>query len=311
MLALQIFLTAITCTLGQALFSYEVLKDFILPIILTLLAGGFAYIIFVKETRRDKKRDRKADKQIQRDKLSYFSNLVKNIISISEQQNANISAFVEEQRADPTEVKQLQLFSLNEFRRATTDLRLEDYMLAYVNYYSADRQVAIKEFNNIIVRIDMLYGTFSVMEPHLQLLQEDERNAKEKFNGYSERAARLVAVLAQSLRHSAPQLEGEMNEIAAASLNSQSEKRGSEFCYRTFIVPINTFAFKYVWTSLAEAPQIQELAALTKDARSVYEQMITFNQGLAEEFHAQYDRLKPEIEKLKEYSKRLIEDFGV
>ncbi|WP_199140522.1 hypothetical protein [Pedobacter sp. ASV12] len=182
-------------------------------------------------------------------------------------------------------------------------------MLAYVNYYKTGRQVAIKEFNNIITRIDMLYGTFKAMEPHIELVREDERNVKEKFNNYFEQSSRLVALLAMGLRHSAPQLEREMNEIAGASLRSETEKRDSEFYYRTFIVPFNTFAFKYTWLLLPEAPHIRELAALTKDAKSLYEQMITDNQGLADEFHAQYIRLKPEIEKLQEYSKRLIKDF--
>ncbi|MGF1923195.1 MAG: hypothetical protein ACQUHE_03375 [Bacteroidia bacterium] len=309
MLAIQISQMAITGVNVLAWLSYEAAKDFILPIILTLLAGGFAYLIFVKETRRDQKMQWKADKQIQRDKLSYFSNVVKNVISISEQQNASILAFVEEQRAYLTEGKQLLQFSLNEFRRVTTDLQLEDYMLAYVNHYKEDRQISIKEFNKIIVRIDMLYGTFKVMEPHLQFVQEDERQAKERFIGYFESASKLVAVLALRLRQSAPQLEEEMNAIAGASLGSKTEKRDLEFCYRTFIVPFNTFAFKYAFTALAETPQIQELATLTKDAKSIYEQIVDRNESLADDFHAQYIRLKPEIEQLKEYSKRLIEDF--
>lgn len=171
---------------------------------------------FVKETRRDKLREQQAEKQLQQDKLTYFSNLVKNIIAISEQQNNNILAFVKEQRKDPGEVKQLLLFSLNELGRVTTDLQFESYMLAYVNYYKTERQLAIKEFNNIIIRIDMLYSTFNAVEPHLQLVQEDERNTRLKFSNYHSSASALVAALSLRLKNSAPKLAEEMDSITAA-----------------------------------------------------------------------------------------------
>ncbi|WP_113651983.1 hypothetical protein [Pedobacter namyangjuensis] len=307
-----IFLQTSSCILSRFLTSYDVWKDFVVPIGITLLASGFAYWIFVAETRRDKRKERKAERQLQKDKLYYFANSVNSIIKISEQQNDNILVFAKEQLADPDEVKHLMIFSMNELRRVTTDLQLESYMLAYVNYYKDDRQVAIKEFNNIIVRVDMLHGTFKAMNPHLQLLKEDERNAKEKFSGYFEKASRLVAVLALSLQSSAPQLSVEVNKIAGASLiKSKTEKTNAEFCYRTYMVPIYNFAFKYCWTDLPETPQIQELASLTKNGRLVYEQMIVAHLALGDEFQAQHDRLKPEIDKLKELAKRLLDDFEV
>lgn len=305
-----IFLQTSSCAITQFLTSYDVWKDFIVPIGIAVFAGIMAYLIFVKETRRDKEKEQQAEKQLQQDKLTYFSNLVKNVISISEQQNASVLAFVKEQRKDPCGVKQLLLFSMNELRRVTADLQLESYMLAYVNYYNTNRQLAIKEFNNIIIRIDMLHGTFKAIEPHLQLVQEDERNAKLKFSNYNSGTSGLVAALSLRLSNSAPKLAEEMDRITAAFYRAEIKNRDMQFCYNDFLNPLNSFAAKYVTANLPEAPHIQELALLTRDGKAVYEQLISHNQGLADEFQDHYERLKPEIEKLKEHAKRLLEDFG-
>ena len=165
-----------SCTIERALTAYDAWKDFILPILIALFAAYMVYWAFVKETQRDKEKEQEAEIQLRRDKLTYFANLVKNIISFSEQMNDLILKFVEEQQKDPVGVKTLFLFSLNEYRRITTDLQLESYMLAYVNHYKGDRKVVIREFNNIVVRIDMLYGNYRKMEPHLEAVREDARN---------------------------------------------------------------------------------------------------------------------------------------
>ncbi len=299
-----------SCLISQVLSSYEVWKDFILPILIAFSAGYMVYWTFIRQTRHDKQKELEAEKQLQRDKLYYFANSVKTIFAISRDQNAATLAFVEAQLKDLSEVKELLLFSLNELRRMTQDLQLESYMLAYVNYYGIDRKAAIKEFNNIVVRIDMLYETFKHIEEHHHMAQEIDQKYKVNLLSLRYRASNLVAVLSVSLRKSAPLLAQELDQFAVVFHASPTGNNDAGFYHQHFFVPFNRFAVKYVSSDLPEVSQIQELAILTRDGKAIYEQLINENQRVAEDFKNQYDRLKTEIELLKEHSKRLLEDFG-
>ncbi|WP_316758585.1 hypothetical protein [Pedobacter aquatilis] len=147
---------------------YEIGKDFILPIV---IAGAAAYMVywgFVKETKRDKKKELDAEKQRQQDKLYYFSNCVKSIHAISRDQNSAYLKFAETKAENAGAIQQITFLSLNELRRLTFDLPLEEYMLAYANNYGTNRKEAIREFNQIIIRIDMLYDAFTNIKKALQ-----------------------------------------------------------------------------------------------------------------------------------------------
>lgn len=300
-----------SCTIERALTSYEVWKDFILPIWIALFAGYMVYWAFVKETKRDKEKQLESEGQMRIDKLTYFANLVKNIISFSEQMNVIILDFVKEQRKDPIEVKQLLLFSLNEYRRVTTDLQLESYMLAYVNFYKGDRQLVIKEFNNIVIRIDTLYGNYKKMEPHLELIREDERKKLLEFSECQRRTSNLTVSLSRNLRKTEPYVANELNQISLDLASKGHLKMDTIVCYRSFFVPLNNFALKYMGADLPERLMIQELALLTRDGKSLFEQIISSNKNLADEFQRHYESLNTETKNLKTFAEKLLADFGL
>lgn len=241
--------------------------------------------------------------------MTYFANLVKNVISFSEQMNVIILTFTREQQKDPINVKNLSLFSLNEYRRVTTDLQLESYMLAYVNYYKGNRQMVIKEFNNIIIRIDMLYGNYKKMEPHLELIREDERKVRLEFIDCQRRTSNLVVSLSRRLRSTVPDVASELDHISFALASNRHLKMDMVVCYEEFFVPLNGFALKYMGRGFTESLMIQDLAMLTRDGKSLFEQIINSNQRLAEEFEGYHDRLNAEVDKLKEFAEKLLADF--
>ncbi|KQM77973.1 hypothetical protein ASE74_16415 [Pedobacter sp. Leaf216] len=290
-------------------YSYDVWKDFVLPITLAGLAAYMVYWGFIKETQRDKKKELEAEEQRQRDKLYYFSNSVKSIHAISRDQNEANSVFAESQAKNPIEVQQITYLSLNELRRMTSDLPLEEFMLAYANYYGSDRKNAVREFNQIIIRIDMLYEAFKNTKLHYEMTQDLEQNAKSKLMQHFGLVHTLVAIISDSFRKSAPPLAYEIDQIARA-FQSEQANPSVEFCYHHFFIPFNKFAVKYISTGLPEKALLQELAIQTRDAKAVFEQMIRENRRLSEDFKNKYNSVKPVIEDLEKHAKRLLDDFS-
>lgn len=288
---------------------YDVCKDFILPIIIAGVAAYMVYWAFVKETKRDKEKELEAEKQRQQDKLYYFSNAVKSIHAISRDQNAANLAFAETQTSNPGELKRIAYISLNELRRMTTDLPLEEFMLAYANYYGSNRKEAIREFNQIIVRIDLLYAAFKNTKRHYEMSQDLEQNFKFKYMEHFRMAHTLVAMISDNIRKSAPVLAYEIDQIAR-SFQSKDENPDIKFCYHRFFIPFNKFAVNYVGAGLPETTLLQQLAIQTRDGKSIYEQLVRENKRLAEEFIEKYNSLKPVIEDLEKHAKRLLVDFG-
>lgn len=291
------------------IFSYDVCKDFILPIIIAGVAAYMVYWAFVKETKRDKKKELEAEKQRQQDKLYYFSNCVKSIHAISRDQNEANLLFAEAQAKNPREIQQISFLSLNELRRMTSDLPLEEYMLAYANHFGANRKETIREFNQIIIRIDMLNDAFRNTKQHYKMTQKLEQASKLKFMAHFHSAHTQVAMLSNNFRRSSPTLVHEINQIAKA-FQSEGLNRNIEFCYHRFFIPFNHFAVNYLMVGLTETPQLQQLAIETKDGMATYEQLVRENRGLAHDFKKKYESLKPAIEDLEKYAKRLLEDFG-
>jgi hypothetical protein len=294
---------------AKIFYSYDVWKDFVLPIIIAGVAAYMAYWVFIKETKRDKKKEIETEKQRQQDKLYYFSNSVKSIHAISRDQNEANLVFAKSQAENPSQVQQIAYLSLNEFRRICSDLPLEEFMLAYANYYGSNRKEAIREFNQIIIRIDVLYEAFKNTKEHYRMTQDLEQHAKLTLMEHFRMAHTLATMLSDNFKKSAPDLAYEINQIARA-FQSEQASRNVEFCYHHFFIPFNNFAVKYLSAGLPETSLLQQLAIQTRDGKSVYEQMVRENKGLSEDFKKKYDSLKPVIEDLKKHTKQLLADFS-
>ena len=115
--------------------------------------------------------------------------------------------------------------------------------------------------------------------------------------------------LSTSLRSTVPQVYAELNQISIDLAKRGTTRLGTLVCYEEFFVPLNLFARRYVGANLPESLMMQELAVVTRDGKMLFEQMITSNQGLAEEFRGHHHSLSSQVEKLKEFAEKLLADF--
>ena len=302
--------TCESCTIGENSFFYNLSKDFLLPVLLALLASYMVYWVFVKETKRDKQKEEDVEIQQQKDNLQFFSNIIASSTRTSEQQNEYLKEFVTLLDSDHVNFHLLTFISLNDLRRVTEDLNLEKYLLAYVNYYNGDRKASIKEFNEIITSVDFLHEILKQIPLQLQKAQEFDTERKLKFQRQFEAAFNLTAKIVVDLQSSDVETSEEMSKLGDAFQTSHpGNNYDLEFYYTHFFVPFNDFAISYILSGKPDNLDIKELGILTRDGKQSYLHILSENQTLAKDFKEQNELITSAIIELKKHAKRLTENF--
>ncbi|SDJ48115.1 hypothetical protein SAMN04487898_10345 [Pedobacter sp. ok626] len=289
--------------------AYELAKDIILPLTLAALAAFVAWWIFIIETKRDKKKEIKLERQQERDKLSYFSIMIRTIIDDVEYQNNALKEFSDQISIDPLQIPMMTYLSLNNLRRITFDLDLEKYLLAYVSYFDRDRQQAVREFNTMSGSLDVLFEIFKSLPEQLEKSHGYDHSRKEKFQEIQTTAHNLLGPLTIRLQTTAPAVANELGAIGLKFFSAAASPYDLKLYYDLFFVPFNKFATKYVGRGMAEDALIAELATLTRDGKQVYLQIIQENKAIAQNFLDQVNTITDAIADLKEASSRLNENF--
>jgi len=302
--------TCESCVTNENSFLYDLFKDFILPIGLALLASYMVFWIFVKETNRDKQKEKSVEFQQQKDNLQFFSNIVNSVIKTSEQQNSYILEFVDLYVTDQVTFHLLTFIPLNDMRRVTEDLDLEKYLLAYVNFFAEDRRASINEFNEIIITIDFLHAILKAMLLQLQKAQDFDAERKANLQSQYEAAHSLTAKLLLKFRESDEEIFDEMVRLGD---DLQSAYPGNnydlDYYYSKFFVPFNDFAVSYIQSSKQVDLDVNELAMTTRNGKQYYLQIKSENESLAEDLKGQHASIKKAIEELKSHTARLNENF--
>jgi|GEM_PF-1936505 len=298
-----------SCSIEGSSFLYDFSKDFILPILLAILAAYAAYYIFIKEGKRDKIKEGQIQIQEESDKLNYLSVMVQDIISTSEQQGEHILAFVEELKTNPLDIPLLTFLSINNLRRITVDLNLEKYLLSYVSHFAEDRPKAIKEFNEVIASIDMLHEIFKSIPEQLIKAVNYDYERRIRIQEIHSKAHNLLGPLTIKLNATDMKVADELGTIGNKYMAGFTSSYDLRYFYNEFFIPFNAFATQYIGKGRPEDIELQELAILTRDGKQNFLHAISENETFRDQFFEDYERVKDAIESLKKSSARLKSNF--
>ncbi|MGZ4072715.1 MAG: hypothetical protein ACXVDZ_04335 [Bacteroidia bacterium] len=283
-------------------------KDYVLPIILASGAAYMAYYIFVKETKRDKTKEDERKKQDQIDKLFFFSTLVGNAIDSAVQQKDNIKEHIRNVKKDDVNFHIITWISVNDIRRITQELNLEEYLLAYTNYYDGDRKATVKEFMNIISGIDYLQEVFEQIPNSLELAQKYDDERKTTIASLFAKSYNLLGDLFIYLQQNSPSEYAILNEIMKKfHENKPDDLSKVEFYNEYFFIPINDFCVKNLKPEEQILEQFKELAILTRDCKQTFNQIKFENNRINAELFDDFKTICKTIKDLNEYSKRILE----
>lgn len=163
------------CTTGGNSFWWDVSKDFILPVCLGITAAVVAWVIFVGETKRDRKKEQNAELQSQINNLHFFLNVSEKILKMARQQVVYMNDLVKKVKETPRNTPLLTFLPLHDVRRLSHETALEKYMHAYIAQFNEKREILIIEFNNIVSSVDYFLDVFTMLRGEM------ERSVKADF----------------------------------------------------------------------------------------------------------------------------------
>ncbi len=302
---------AITCQplVTQSHF-YDIIKDFLVPATLAITAACVAYFIFVKETRRDRHNDEEKKKQERLYTLTYFSFLAKSIVKTAEQQNNYLNELIGKIENDDVEFHLLTYLPLDDLRRINQVVNLDEYLLAYTDYYKEiDRNTLVKEFKEIISCVDFFYFIFTEMRNVQQrALLNDEAN-KRRYQDLFYKGYNILADVEYALRSETTFHSAFLQITNTISANHKGNNYDLIFYQKYFFEPINELCVNYLDSGLPEIRVVADLAVITRDGKQAYLHIKSENQHMKAIVEADYKVISDAIVDLKLASERLCNNF--
>jgi len=288
---------------------YNVFKDFILPIVLAIAAAITAYYIFVIETKRDTIKEGLRKQNEQNDKLFYFSTLVKSVIKSSINQKEHLDDLINKIEKDDLTFHLLTMVPQLDFKRISTELNLEEYLLAYTAHFDSNRKESVKEFKEIIDSVDFLYSIFESYPNQLKLSHKIDLENKTKFQSLFKAAYDKTAILSIILNRTDLKKFNELQIIISNFIKNNNDKQNIKVFMDFFVLPINDFCIDNIDPKKFIINEIQDLAVLTRDCKQVFNDIKANNQTIKDNFASDYIAISNEIKELNKISEKLLENF--
>lgn len=289
---------------------YNLGKDYVLPLILAIVAGCVAYYIFVSETKRDKQKELDLKSLERNDKLIFFSTSVDSAIKTATQQESYLKSYLRLIREDDVNFHHLQFVPLNNFQRIVEVLDLESYLLAYVNKYDANRTASIKEYKNILANIDYLYHNFKLIFEQVQRAQQFDYERKMEYKATFYKIFNALGDIYTELQDDQDSYQKFYAIIDNFTQNDQIDKYNITFYFEQFFTPIHEFCLEYFVDEKPKTKVLTNMAVASRDGKQMYEHIQVENQQLRLELVKDFKGIYKSILDLKKLASKLIADFN-
>lgn len=318
---MQIFLLILTqncetCINEGHSWLWDLLKDFMLPIVLAIGAGFFAYDIFVRETKRDKLKEEAQRNNEKNDKLFYITALLQNIIHLSLLQKDYIKNHIRKINNNEVDFHIMHWTTLNDFDRITDKLDLEEYLLAYTNHFNRNTKVSVKEFKNIIISVDYLQGVFMMMQGQLKESMKFDYERKIRFQTVN------AAIQTTSQKLALILLEKDQEEyLKLTKIKFDFNQKSKEnkivginydlvFQVNNYFIPLDKFCLDYARSGKPMIQEVIDLGNSANEAINLLEYIKSQNRHLKSSLCYQFKNIYRSIIALQKHTKNLFNDFG-
>ncbi len=270
-------------------------------------AIGIAIWIYRRQYRDNEKARIKAEKEIERNTLKYFSISIQEIIALVKQQIENNGEFMDVFRKKILDFPLITYLPLFPIKRIIESTSLDKILISYVNKFSENKDV-IKEFSELISILDYLYLELASLPELLERGIKYDHERQVKFSdGYKKVWDFLGAIISGYVKTDTDTVNT-MNAIIAKFNDPSLQTDDIKYFYDNIIVPVN----EYSVTMLASGrvyPIFIELAKETRDCKGVYSDIIKHNKHFIEkDFLPISNKIREEYDKLIRMSKNLLDN---
>lgn len=286
---------------------YDIGKDYLLPLVLGGIGAGIAWKIFVSETRRDRKREIKNKKEEQEDKVFYFASLLENSLAISREQNNHIKLFIEGSKKDPTNINQIPWVPLNDIKRISKQINVEEYLLSYISVFKSDRKELVNEFKNIIALVDYLDSQFDQIPRRLKFSSDFILEKQHDFQRTFKEAYKITGDLMFYYNNHNLVLAAKLSKIIG-DMNASTEGKETDMklFIDNFLVPIQDFCSDMLTTSKENTFEIQKLLHLTREGQTIYKQIMVQVDGTIATLVRDHEKIDGVLKTLVKLSERIL-----
>ena len=165
--------------------------DLAIAVVGAFIGTGGAIWLYYRQTRDQKKKEDDNKVEVQKDKLRYLRNLLKDVILSIEKFSAQLLEFHDNVISYPTHLPQLKTLPTYNFDRIVNKLNQEDYYHAYVTLIQNENISAIFSL------VEYFYGSLELSE---QSFKDTVQYDLQRRNKFFEAITKLVNEMAETLR---------------------------------------------------------------------------------------------------------------
>jgi hypothetical protein len=244
-------------------------------------------------------------KQVRKDRLTYITSLIENVIRSSRNQSDNCKTHREKILQEPLAIHYLQLLANSDTKRLADKVDQEGVYHAYLWKYGRPESSykRFKELYGVIDYIDYLIDDLlKTNERILHNTWERKKEYQQRFKNITETIQAMLLI--EQINNEQP----ELCQLCRKQLQRLGNAEGENLIlsYEIVVRPIRD----YITSKAKQHPKVTELLFLIDDANNQYYGLTLSAKHNAEDYLMYEEKLSLASDKLENLSKTLRNEFG-
>ncbi|MHC0445804.1 hypothetical protein ACWA1F_10340 [Flavobacterium sp. 3-218] len=291
---------------------YNIIKDFIYPLLLTFLSGIVAWFLFLKQIVNDKLIAKNSKEEALINKLTYFAMIIDNAIENAEGQNLKVRELINEITNEGLQNRNLQKHPTYDLNIIAEKIDKENYLLSYLSYYSQKgKKEVLTDFKIIVDSCGIINDIFIQINENLKNMYTFEREMRAEFHDCARQCADLFGKCLVNLKEIDDPLFYDLFEISKKT-EILKNYQGVEIMpsqYQLFFKPTLELLDRYHSMHKEFDEDTGNLWMVTVEAVNMYNNLEYEVSRLKEMLVNQNEYVDHLIYQLKNSSKQLRYDF--
>lgn len=296
----------------QETLMYNIFKDFIFPLLLTISSGIFAWFIFFKQILNEKQKDKETKEEDLKNKLTYFAMIIQNAIENATGQNDKVKQLILEMGNSEVNFLSLEKYPTYDLKILAEKIDKENYLISFLNYYSEkSKKDMLNDFKNIVDSCSIINDVFDQINSDLESKQLFENKLKEKFSQGIFECSDLFGKALVKWNEDKNPLFYKLFEISKKTneLKNYHENSIFEAQYRLFLIPTLLFLDECHSKNIEFDEIVGNLWTKSSDSVNIYDNLKSETTRLKEMLTQQNQFVIELIETLKKSSAMLRKDL--
>ncbi|MCF8337916.1 MAG: hypothetical protein K9I74_08030 [Bacteroidales bacterium] len=279
--------------------------QFALTVLGAFLGFGTALFFYYKRLKREKKREKSNQLSKNKNRISYHTLLIENLVKNTEQQINLLEQFKLEQEKDMLEFIAPKQVATNDFQRL---ILINKDIFDSFNYFNNKENNWVEELKKLHTNIDFIEGTFKeinrITSNHLESCRSNATEIKQKIELIPDRLTSYAFYIQKELGEK--RLQSDLYVFVNAQISKYGElvenKSTLDDFNNEYIEPMLNLIMQHY----KEDPFLEEIIFLAKSARVKMNDIRTDVKSTIETFIEIHKKLESAVKKINEQNAKLI-----